>query len=556
MTTLRASGCSDRGPVRRTNEDAWSVDEDLGILVVADGMGGHAAGEVASRLAVEALLGFLRRTSEDADISWPYGIDAQLSLNANRLRTAVHLANRRVFREAENHDDYTGMGTTIAAALVSGDLLSLAHVGDSRIYHLTNGTLVQLTRDDSWAATVLGRPSEPQAAGTQSMRHVLTNVLGRARSDRGSYPGPLHCAWGPSPSLFRWLARFVRADGHSTAAARARLGRSRGRSAGASRVGPRQPGQRDRRCCCLRRGVTIVVEGPRPGRPERIGRYRVLDRIGRGGMGVVYSAHDEVMERDVAVKVMMADPDIEPEVRARFLREAQVSARLAHRNIVTIFDIGEDNGRLFIVMELLRGFTLAQTLKQRGIALEEKVDLTLEVCEGLGFANGKGVCHRDVKPANLFLLADGGVKLLDFGIARPTSSNMTATGAVLGTPDFMSPEQAKGTTCDERSDIFSVGAVLYLMLSGRTPFKVPDYPAVLHKVVWEDPPPLLPEEAPPALARIVVKALAKEPEQRYQDFSALSGELSRWRRRYAVGDPRIRRRSGAAARSTPGTGCQ
>ena len=178
MTTLRASGCSDRGPVRRTNEDAWSVDEDLGILIVADGMGGHAAGEVASRLAVEALLGFLRRTSEDADISWPYGIDAQLSLNANRLRTAVHLANRRVFREAENHDDYTGMGTTIVAALVSGDLLSLAHVGDSRIYHLANGTLVQLTRDDSWAATVLGRPSEPQAAGAQAMRHVLTNVLG------------------------------------------------------------------------------------------------------------------------------------------------------------------------------------------------------------------------------------------------------------------------------------------------------------------------------------------------------------------------------------------
>ena len=111
---------------------------------------------------------------------------------------------------------------------------------------------------------------------------------------------------------------------------------------------------------------------------------------------------------------------------------------------------------------------------------------------------------------------------------------MTATGAVLGTPDFMSPEQARGTTCDERSDIFSVGAVLYLMLSGRTPFKGPDYPAVLHKVVWEDPPPLLPEEAPPALARIVVKALAKEPEQRYQDFRALSGDLSRWRRRYAV----------------------
>jgi len=174
---LSASGCSDRGPVRRTNEDAWSVDEELGILVVADGMGGHAAGEVASRLAIDALAAFLRRTSDDDEISWPYGIDAHLSLNANRLLTAVHLANRRVFREAENHDDYTGMGTTIAAALVSGGLLSLAHVGDSRIYHLSAGTLVQLTRDDSWAATVLGQRSDG-TGGAHPMRHVLTNVLG------------------------------------------------------------------------------------------------------------------------------------------------------------------------------------------------------------------------------------------------------------------------------------------------------------------------------------------------------------------------------------------
>jgi len=174
---LRASGCSDRGPVRRTNEDSWCVDETLGTLLVADGMGGHAAGEVASRLALEAVVSFIRRTSDDDEISWPYGIDAHLSLSANRLRTAVHLANRRVYREAENHDDYTGMGTTIAAALFSRGLVSLAHVGDSRIYHLAGGALVQLTRDDSWAATVLGQPADG-AGVPHPMRHVLTNVLG------------------------------------------------------------------------------------------------------------------------------------------------------------------------------------------------------------------------------------------------------------------------------------------------------------------------------------------------------------------------------------------
>jgi PPM family protein phosphatase len=165
--------------VRRTNEDALFIDEALGLLIVADGMGGHAAGEVASRLAVEAVAGFIRRTSEDHEHSWPYGIDSTLSFNANRLRTAVHLANRRVFREAENHDDYTGMGTTIVAALVADDALSIAHVGDSRMYHAVDGHLVQLTRDDSWAATVLvQRPLDAAAADQHPMKHVLTNVLG------------------------------------------------------------------------------------------------------------------------------------------------------------------------------------------------------------------------------------------------------------------------------------------------------------------------------------------------------------------------------------------
>ncbi len=275
-----------------------------------------------------------------------------------------------------------------------------------------------------------------------------------------------------------------------------------------------------------------MAENQRAGRPERIGRYKVVDRIGRGAMGVVYSAHDELMGREVAVKVMMTDLEGEPDIRARFMREAQVSAKLAHRNIVTIFDIGEDNGRLFIVMELLKGDTLDRALKQRSFSIEEKVDLTLEVCEGLAVASAAGVCHRDVKPGNLFVQADGGLKILDFGIARLASSSMTASGFIVGTPDYMSPEQARGVAVDERSDIFSAGAVLYLMLTGRKPFVAPDLPAVLHKVVSEDPPPIEAKDAPPALARIVFKALSKDAAARFQRFPEFSAELSRWRRRY------------------------
>ncbi len=177
---VEAYGISHPGLVRKTNEDGFICNADLQLFAVADGMGGHSAGEVASRLALEAVEGFIRRSHDDSDFSWPYGIDPQLSLGGNRLRTALHLANRRVFRASENRDDYAGMGTTMTAAIVVGDLLSLAHVGDSRLYRLRAGAIVQLTRDDSWVATILA--NEPTISKADlahhPMRHVLTNVIG------------------------------------------------------------------------------------------------------------------------------------------------------------------------------------------------------------------------------------------------------------------------------------------------------------------------------------------------------------------------------------------
>jgi serine/threonine protein phosphatase PrpC len=175
-----AHAVSDAGPVRKNNEDSCAVEHDLQVYVVADGMGGHNAGEVASRLAVEALVGFMRRSHEDIDVSWPYGIDPTISLHANRLRTAINLANRRVFRAAESHDDYTGMGTTVVAALVTGTRLVVGNVGDSRLYVLTKDGLSQVTEDDTWAATMLRQSGGADAAmlAHHPMRHVLTNVLG------------------------------------------------------------------------------------------------------------------------------------------------------------------------------------------------------------------------------------------------------------------------------------------------------------------------------------------------------------------------------------------
>ena len=170
-----AYGLSETGPVRRINEDRFVSAEDLRLFVVADGMGGHAAGEVAARIAVESIEKFIRRSRETDDFSWPYGVDATLSYDANRLKTAVCLANRRINRLAENHDDYLGMGTTVVCALVADSHLIVAHVGDSRLYLSDGHDLVQLTQDDSWAATVFGASC---GNGSQATRHVLTNVLG------------------------------------------------------------------------------------------------------------------------------------------------------------------------------------------------------------------------------------------------------------------------------------------------------------------------------------------------------------------------------------------
>lgn len=177
---LEAFAISDPGLVRKGNEDGYICNDALKLFVVADGMGGHSAGEVASRLAVETVEGFIRRSHDDSDFSWPYGVDPQLTLAGNRLRTAVHLANRRVFRASESCDDYTGMGTTLTGVLLTDDRVAYGHVGDSRLYALDEGGFRQVTRDDTWIATILANdPSmTPADVARHPMRHVLTNVLG------------------------------------------------------------------------------------------------------------------------------------------------------------------------------------------------------------------------------------------------------------------------------------------------------------------------------------------------------------------------------------------
>jgi tRNA A-37 threonylcarbamoyl transferase component Bud32 len=270
---------------------------------------------------------------------------------------------------------------------------------------------------------------------------------------------------------------------------------------------------------------------PDPGLPQTIGRYRIVSLLGEGAMGVVFCAQDDVMERRVAIKVMTADLEEDADTRARFYREARTAGQLRHPNIITIFDMGEQDGRPYIVMELFDGETLADHLKHRAaLDAEPAIDLMIQICAGLDAAHARGIFHRDVKPGNLLVRGDGALKIVDFGIARLASSNMTVRGLIVGTPDYMSPEQARGHDVDQRSDIFSAGAVFYLMLTGRKPFAASDVPGVLTKVERQDPLPIRESEASPALARLVMKALAKDPAHRYQTCAQMAAELERLKR--------------------------
>ncbi len=285
--------------------------------------------------------------------------------------------------------------------------------------------------------------------------------------------------------------------------------------------------------------MTEVPRSP-SGLPQYVGRYRVVDRIGKGAMGVVYGAIDEHLGRRVAVKLMLADFEEEPELRERFYREARITGQLAHRNIVTLFDLGEEKGRPFIVMELLDGVPLADFLSTAAASsIDVKMDLMMQLCDGLQNAHEAGVVHRDVKPSNLFVLKDGTLKVLDFGVARLAASSLTASGMLLGTPEYMAPEQARGQKMDGRSDVFSAAGVCYFMLTGRPPFGSRDLRKVLQAIINDPPVALTEDDAPEALRRILTKGLAKAPEDRYQQCTEMRDELAQVRRSNAAGTIRI-----------------
>jgi len=274
-----------------------------------------------------------------------------------------------------------------------------------------------------------------------------------------------------------------------------------------------------------------------------LSHYRIVSKIGAGGMGEVYLAEDLWLDRRVAIKLLPAESAADEQANKRLIREAKAAAKLDHPNICSVYEVGEADGRSFIAMQYVEGETLYSRLKRKPIELRESLDIAIQIADALAEAHSSGIIHRDIKPQNIIITSRGQSKVMDFGLAKvlesksltestaETESLLTDPGTILGTVPYMSPEQVRGQSLDARSDIFSFGAVLYEMISGRQPFAAESAAATLSAILTQEPSPVArySTQAPEELQRILRKCLEKDRERRYQTVRDLAIDLENLR---------------------------
>jgi len=278
---------------------------------------------------------------------------------------------------------------------------------------------------------------------------------------------------------------------------------------------------------------TMTLETPAQAIPKGslvAGKYRIIEEIGRGGMGIVYKAEDIKLKRTVALKFLPHQWISDADSRERFIHEAQAASALDHPNICTIYEIEEtEDGRMYIAMAFYEGESLREKIKREPLKSEEAVAIAIQVARGMAKAHQKGIVHRDIKPANILITNDGIAKIVDFGLAKLAGQvKLTREGTTIGTVAYMSPEQARGEVIDQRTDIWSLGVVLYEILAGKLPFKGDYEQTLIHSILKTEPEPITKfrKDLPSGISQIIAKALAKNPAARYQTMEELAEDLN------------------------------
>ena len=528
------------GTVRPRNEDCvgfWqpeSIEEKRSrgaIAVLADGVGGQGRGDIASRLAVEVSLKVFREAKED--------------LSPQQLLTQVfHAANLAVFDKSMEDKSSKRMATTLAIAIFRNEHVTVGNVGDTRVYLARKGEIKQISTDHSYVAMQrkFGLISEDEARRSDN-RFILTRSVGQEpviRVDvedvavqKGDHivlcsDGLHSCVadgeickivgrYAPGPAC-RQLVALAEQRGTDDNVSAQVIQIEEIEAVGYYRGAPmfHKPAEK---------AVTGEVEAGQ----LLDDRFFMHEMISRSSMATIYRATDRQTKQMVAVKVLHMQFESDPGFFSRFLREEEIGLKLQHPNVLKFFPV-EKKSRPYIVTEYLRGYTLAHLLNSiRPMPVFDALKLASHICDALAYLHGAGVVHRDLKPQNIMMCYNGTIRLMDFGIARTEGRRITYTGftPALGTPAYMAPEQVKGKRGDARTDIYSLGAMLYEMLTGHTPFEGETTLIVMNARLIGDPvaPRQFEPNLPPEVEEIVLHAMERDPANRYQSAADMKTDI-------------------------------
>ncbi len=531
---------STAGPVRPKNEDRvrfWQPDtldekrERGAIAVLADGVGGQGQGEIASQLAVETALKIFRETRP--------GAPAQQALTQ-----AFNAANLAVYDKRLEDHGQSRMATTLAIAVLRNDHVCVGNVGDSRVYLVRRGETKQISTDHSYVAMQrkFGLISE-QEAKTSEHRSILTRSVGQdptLRVDLDEIPvtkgdrivlcsdglhacvtdgeiGDLVSRFAPGPAC-RQLVALAEQRGTEDNVSIQIIQVDQVEEVGVYRGVPvyHQP------------AATAASGDLQPGQLLD-DRFFMHEIISRSGMATIFKATDRQTKEMVAIKVPLLQFESDPGFYARFQREEEIGLKLNHPNLLKFIPV-EKKSRPYIVTEYLRGYTLTHLLANvRPLPLRDAVKIASRICDAVAHLHAQGFIHRDLKPQNVMMCYDGSLRLMDFGIAGGAGRRVTFTGftPALGTPDYMAPEQVKGKRGDARTDVYSLGAILYELVTGQTPFEGENPLVVMNARVVSDPvaPRKHNPEIPASVEEIILHAMDRNPAQRYQSAAEMKAEL-------------------------------